>query len=66
MGEKRGGRRLFWYLLLLAPFIATMWVSSYNRVEPRWDGIPFFYWYQLLWIFISAALTFLVYRATRE
>ena len=43
-----------------------IWVSSYNKVEPTWAGIPFFYWYQLLWIWISSALTAIVYFATRR
>jgi FtsH-binding integral membrane protein len=64
--NKEGGRSSpLWYLLLLVPFVAMLWVSSYNRAGPGWDGIPFFYWYQLLWIFISGALTLIVYLATR-
>ncbi len=56
-----GGRsRLRW--LLLAPFAAMLDVGSYNRIRPALAGIPFFYWYQLLWILIAAALIFLVYR----
>jgi hypothetical protein len=43
-----------WYLLLLAPFFAMFWVPSYNRIEPTWGEVPFFYWYQLLWIPIGA------------
>jgi hypothetical protein len=42
------------------------WVSSYNRIEPEWGGIPFFYWYQLLWIGIGAGLTLIVYFATHR
>jgi hypothetical protein len=64
-GSRQGGSRL-WYLLLLVPFLAMIWVSSYNKVEPTWAGIPFFYWYQLLWIWISSALTAIVYFATRR
>ncbi len=48
------------------PFLAMFWVSSYNRVEPAWGGIPFFYWYQLLWIPIGAGLTLIVYFATHR
>jgi hypothetical protein len=56
-----------WYWLLLLPFIGVLWVPFYNSIEPMWDGIPFFYWYQFLWIFISAALTAVVYfRTERE
>jgi hypothetical protein len=50
----------------LIPFIAMLWVPSYNAAEPSWQGIPFFYWYQFLWILISAVLTAIVYFATRE
>ena len=60
------GRSRLWYLLLLLPFIAMFWVSSYNRVEPEWGGIPFFYWYQLLWIPVAAGLTLIVYFATHR
>jgi len=48
-------------LLLLIPFIAMLWVPSYNRVEPSWGGIPFFYWYQLLWIILGALIVGFVY-----
>lgn len=48
-------------VLLLLPFVATLWVSSYARVEPRLGGFPFFYWYQLLWIFLSALCTLAAY-----
>ncbi|HJU18167.1 MAG TPA: DUF3311 domain-containing protein [Stellaceae bacterium] len=68
MDEKEQGGRpsRLWYLLLLVPFVAMMWVGSYNRAEPGWGGVPFFYWYQMLWILIGAALTVIVYFATRE
>jgi hypothetical protein len=55
-----------WYLLLLIQFIAILWVSSYASAEPSAFGIPFFYWYQFLWILVSAVLTAIVYFATRE
>ena len=54
-------RSRLWYLLLLLPYIAMLWVPSYNSVQPELAGIPFFFWYQLLWIWISAGLTLLVY-----
>ena len=42
-----------------------LWVSSYNSVEPMVAGIPFFYWYQLLWILIAAGLIAIVYQVER-
>ena len=49
-------------LLLLVPFVAVLWVPFYNSAEPTWSGIPFFYWYQLLWIILSAIIIAIVYR----
>jgi hypothetical protein len=64
--EHRPVRRVLWArLLLLLPFIAMLWVSSYNSVEPMVAGIPFFYWYQLLWVLIGAALIAFVYAVER-
>jgi uncharacterized membrane protein len=51
------------YLLLLPPYIALLWVGAYNRVEPTLFGIPFFYWYQLVWIPLGALLLYPIYRA---
>jgi hypothetical protein len=45
-------------VLLVLPFIATLWVSSYSHVGPRLGGFPFFYWYQLLWIILSVICTY--------
>ncbi|BAK67482.1 DUF3311 domain-containing protein [Sphingobium lignivorans] len=61
--KDRGGRglRKWVNLLLLAPFIAVLWVPFYNSVEPRFFGIPYFYAYQLAWIWIGAGLTWIVY-----
>jgi Protein of unknown function (DUF3311) len=63
--EKRSGWS-WWYLLLLVQFVLLLWVPSYNKIEPSWIGVPFFYWYQLAWVFISAILTAIVYFATTE
>jgi hypothetical protein len=49
-------------LCLFAPFVALLWVSSYAKVEPTLIGIPFFYWYQMLWVLISSALTMTAYK----
>ncbi|MGO4706813.1 DUF3311 domain-containing protein [Microvirga sp. 2MCAF38] len=51
-----------WNLLLLIPFIALLWVPFYNAIEPQLWGIPFFYWYQFAWVFITSGLIVLVHR----
>ena len=48
-------------VLLAIPLVALLWVSSYNKVEPRLGGFPFFIWYQFLWVFLCSALTFTAY-----
>lgn len=60
--RQKGEWRRHWpRLLFLIPLIAMLWVPSYNRIEPELGGIPFFYWYQLFWILIGAAIVLLVY-----
>ena len=62
---KRGGWS-WWYLLLLIQFVLLLWVPFYNKLEPSWIGLPFFYWYQLLWVIISGILTAIVYFMTED
>ena len=63
-GSERSSRG--WYLLLLIPCIATLWVPFYASADPAFLGIPYFYWYQFLWVLVSAVITAGVYFATRE
>ena len=62
---KRGGWR-WWYLLFLVQFVAVLWPPFYNRAEPYFMGIPFFYWYQMMWVIISAVITALIYLVTQR
>ncbi|WP_207004336.1 DUF3311 domain-containing protein [Trinickia mobilis] len=59
----RAAKRWLWLLVL--PWIAMIWVPSYNKIDPQLWGFPFFYWYQLLWVLISAVITALVYFKTK-
>jgi len=53
-------------VLVLIPIVALMWVGSYSKATPELWGFPFFYWYQLLWVFIAAACTYLAYLLVRN
>jgi hypothetical protein len=54
--------RRHWPRLLFAiPFVALLWVPSFNSLEPELGGIPFFYWYQLAWILVGAVIALVVY-----
>jgi len=57
-------RSRLWYWLLVIPCVAVLWVPSYNQAEPSLYGVPFFYWYQLLWVPLSALVTAIVYVKT--
>ena len=61
----RSPLRLIW-LLLLVPYVGLLWVPFYNARTPELWGFPFFYWYQLIWVPITATLTWLVYRSEVE
>jgi Protein of unknown function (DUF3311) len=54
-----------WYWLLVIPVIGALATPVYNSRTPEVIGIPFFYWSQLVWVFVSVAITVLVYRRTR-
>ena len=43
-------------VILLIGIIVPLLVSTYDRRDPQLLGFPFFYWYQLLWVFICSAL----------
>jgi hypothetical protein len=49
-------------ICLVIPLVALMWVSSYARETPRLGGIPFFFWYQFAWVFVTSALTYAAHR----
>ena len=55
--------------LLLVGIVTPLLVSTYDQVEPRLLGFPFFYWYQLLWVFLAAGicgLCFYLLKRERE
>lgn len=53
-------------LILLVGIVAPLLVGTYAKVEPRLFGFPFFYWYQLLWVFLAAGLVGLSYLLLRR
>lgn len=43
-------------LILLVGIVVPLLVPTYDQREPKLFGFPFFYWYQLIWVFIAAGL----------
>lgn len=56
------GKSNWWLLLLLLPYLGLLYPPLYAHVEPRLWGMSFFIWYQFLWVFITVAITGLVYK----
>jgi Protein of unknown function (DUF3311) len=54
-----------WYWLFVLPFVFTLLPFIYNSRSPELIGMPFFYWYQTLWIVLTAVITYIVYTRTR-
>jgi Na+/proline symporter len=57
-------RPAYWIsgVLLVVAVVVPLLVSTYAKADPHLWGFPFFYWYQLLWVFISAILVSIAYR----
>lgn len=49
------------YLFLLVPCVAALAVPFYNTMDPKLLGIPFFFWFQLLLVPLSAVFIFFAY-----
>ena len=59
-------RRLQIAVLLSLPLWGTLLPWVYNERDPQLFDIPFFYWYQLLWIPLSVLCTLTVYALTKD
>jgi FtsH-binding integral membrane protein len=53
-------------ICLTAPFVALLWVSSYAKERPTFAGMPFFYWYPLMWVPLSVVLMIVAYLLLRR
>jgi hypothetical protein len=58
--------RTRWNWLLILPAIGLLFPAVYARQTPELFGFPFFYWYQLAWVFLTAGITAVVYFLVRE
>jgi hypothetical protein len=56
-------------VILLIAIVAPLLVSTYDQATPRLFGFPFFYWYQLAWVFLAAgccSLSFYLLKRERD
>lgn len=43
-------------MFIAIPFVVLLSLPLYNVTAPELSGIPFFYWWQTLWLALSAGL----------
>jgi hypothetical protein len=53
-------------ILLLVPCVLALWVPLYNSIPPVLFGIPFFYWFQLVLVPVSAFAIFAADRVGKD
>jgi hypothetical protein len=61
----RSGKTVAAAVLLVIAIMGTLWVPVYARTMPRLGPFPFFYWYQLIWVPVSAVLCWVCYLLVR-
>jgi hypothetical protein len=55
-GPARSGPYIITGILLAIAVVVPLFVPAYSVDEPRLAGLPFFYWYQMMWIPITSGL----------
>ncbi len=63
---RRPPDRSRWHWLLLAGVVIPLLTPLYERVHPELWGVPFFYWCQMAFAVMAAAVTATVQLATRK
>jgi hypothetical protein len=66
--EKTAGSSLrwsAWNLVLLIPLL-ILFTPLYNTARPSLFGLPYFYWYQLLFVAVGVLCVSIVVVATRD
>lgn len=53
-------------ICVIIPFVAVLGVPFYDKASPELAGFPFFFWWQLLWVGVTAGLMGLAYVVIRR
>jgi hypothetical protein len=53
-------------VLLVIPLVALAIVPVYARSGPHLWGFPFFYWYQFVWVILTAGFTYGAYLVVQR
>ncbi len=52
-------------VLLAVAILGTLWVPIYARSMPELGPFPFLYWYQLIWVPLTAVILWICYLLLR-
>jgi hypothetical protein len=62
-------RKVTWAVvtvLLAIAILGTLWIPLYARSTPELGPFPFFYWFQLVWVPLTAALCRISYLLLQD
>ncbi|QAY58609.1 DUF3311 domain-containing protein [Microbacterium protaetiae] len=65
-GPARPGPYIIAGILITIAIVMPLLVPMYARWDPTLWNIPFFYWYQMLWVFLAAGLLAIAYLIMRK
>jgi hypothetical protein len=52
-------------VLLTIAILGTLWIPLYARTTPELGPFPFFYWFQLIWVPLTATMCRISYLLLR-
>lgn len=64
MSDRTPARKLgaLGLVLLAIPCVAVLAVPWFNVAEPALFGVPFFYWWQMMWVVLASVFMGIVYK----
>jgi hypothetical protein len=65
-GPARPGPYAIVGVLIAIGIVVPLLVPTYASATPSFIGLPFFYWYQMLWVLIDTALLAVCYQIIKR
>jgi hypothetical protein len=65
-GPSSSSRWALIYVLLTPAVILPLWITLYDREDPKLAGFPFYFWFQFALILVAVALTVPAYLLAKE
>ncbi|MRH28733.1 DUF3311 domain-containing protein [Microbacterium sp. SYP-A9085] len=65
-GPARPGPYIVSGILIVLAIVMPLLIPTYARWDPALWDIPFFFWYQLIWVFLASGLLSIAYLLMRK